>query len=120
MAQLFGRARVTVDGQQLLVDNDAKLNLGGVNRNTVKGTAVYGYAEETMEATVECSVFVDGTTDLDALNATSDATIQFACDTGQQYVLAHAWLTKPVEAASAKDGGKVKLSFAASSAERVA
>ena len=119
MAKMFGKAKVSVDGQQLLVAQDAKLNLGGVKRNTVKGTEVYGYAEEPQEAMVECNVYIDSSIDLDALNATTDATIMFSCDTGQVYVLAHAWLESPVEAASANNGGKTALKFASAQAQRV-
>lgn len=118
MAKMFGKAKVSSDGQQLLVSEDSKLNLGGNKRNVVKGTEVYGYAEETMEATVDCNVFIDGNTDLDALNNTTDATIMFTCDTGQSYVLAHAWLETPVEASAATSGGKTALKFVSAKAQR--
>jgi len=120
MAKMFGKAEVSVDGRRLLVDDSSKLNLGGVKRNAVKGTEVYGYAEETAEASVEVSIYVDGTVDLGALNNTSDATITFKADSGQCYVLAHAWLESPVEAAAATNGGKTSLKFVAPKAERVA
>jgi post-segregation antitoxin (ccd killing protein) len=119
MAKMFGKAKVTVDGQLLLTAEDAKLNLGGNKRNVVKGNQVYGYAEETMEATVECNVFIDASLNLDTLNNTTDATIMFQCDSGQTYALAHAWLESPVEAAAANSGGKTALKFAAPSAEQV-
>lgn len=119
MAKMFGKATVSVNGQQLLVAESSKLNLGGVKRATVKGNGVYGYAEETMEATVECEVYVDSTLNLDLLNNMADGTVQFSCDTGQVYVLPHAWMVDPVEASAANNGGKVKVKFAAAQAEQV-
>lgn len=119
MAKMFGKATISVDGQQLLVSEDSKLNLGGVKRNTVKGNGVYGYAEEAMEATVEAHAYIDSTASLDLWNGISDATILFQCDTGQTYVLPHAWLADPVEATAANNGGKATLKFAAASAEAV-
>lgn len=119
MAKMFGKAKVLNDGKQLLVDDSSKLNLGGVKRNTVKGPEVYGYAEEAMEASVEVNVFIGADTDLDALNNISDATIMFQADSGQNYVLAHAWLESPVEASAATSGGKTTLKFIAPKAEKV-
>lgn len=119
MAKMFGQATVTVNGQQLLVAEGAKLNLGGVKRNTVKGNSVYGYAVEAAEATVECDVHPDSTFDFDLLNNMSDGTVQFTCDTGQTYVLPHAWVAEPLDATSANNGGKSKIKFAAATAEQV-
>lgn len=119
MAKMFGKAKVLSDGQQLLVDDSSKLNLGGNKRNVVKGNEVYGFAEEAMEASVEVNVFIGANTDLDALNAINDATIMFQADSGQSYVLAHAWLESPVEASAATSGGKTALKFVAPKAEKV-
>lgn len=119
MAKMFGKAEVKVDGQALFVDESSKLMTGGVKRNTVKGDSVYGYAEETMEASVELNVFIGANTDIDAINAMDDVTVMFKCDTGQTYALAHAWLESPVEPAAATSGGKTPLKFVAPKAERV-
>jgi hypothetical protein len=120
MAKMFGKAEVSSDGQRLLVDDASKLNLGGVKRNTVKGTEVYGYAEEAQESSVEVNVFIGADTDLDAINNTTDATITFKCDSGQCWVLPHAWLESPVEAGAKNTGGQAQLKFVAAKAERVA
>lgn len=113
MSKLFGKAQVAVDGQQLLVNQDAKLNLGGVARNVVKGNKVYGFSEEAMESTVDISVYIDANTNLDVLNNISDSTITFKADTGQTYVLAHAFLITPVELGANAKGGTATLKFAA-------
>lgn len=119
MSKLFGRATVRIDGRELIKKQDGKLNLGGVNRNVVKGNEVYGYSEEPMEASIEINHFIAAGTDLDALNTASDITALFECDSGQQYVLAHAWLEAPVEIDEATDGGSTALKFVAPKAERV-
>ncbi|MGH8426382.1 MAG: phage tail tube protein [Gammaproteobacteria bacterium] len=117
--KLFGRAVVAYDGNQLRVDKGAKLNTGGIKRNTVVGMQVEGFAEEAVEASVEVSIFMDASTDLDALNAAEDVTVLFTADSGQQYVLSHAWLAEPTEATAATDGGKVPLKFCSASAEKL-
>lgn len=119
MAKLFGKAKVAVDGQYLLVDQDAKLNLGGVSRNVVKGNDVYGYSEEAMEATIDISFYLDANTNLDTLNNISDSTVTFQADTGQTYVLAHAFRTQPVELGANAKGGKATLKLAAPTAVQV-
>lgn len=119
MAKMFGKATVKVDGQAMLVDDASKLMTGGNKRNVVKGTEVYGYAEEAMEASVDINVFIDANTDLDAINAMADVTVMFQCDSGQTYVLPHAWLESPVEPGAANNGGKTQLKFLAAKAERV-
>lgn len=119
MAKMFGKANVKVDGQVMLVDDASKLMTGGNKRNVVKGTDVYGYAEETVEASVDLNVFIGSDTDLDAINNMTDVTVMFQCDSGQTYVLPHAWLESPVEAGAANNGGKTPLKFVAAKAERV-
>ncbi len=117
--KLFGKATVRIDGQELIKAQDASFDLGGVQRNTVKGNAVYGFAEAAMEASVDINVFVASTTDLDAIASGDDVTVLFSADSGQQYVLAHAWLETPPKLTEATDGGKVPLKYVAPSAEKV-
>lgn len=119
MAKMFGKATVKVDGQTLLTDDASKLMTGGVKRNVVKGNEVHGYAEEAVEASVELNVFIDANTDIDAINNWSDVTVMFQCDTGQTYVLAHAWLEEPLAPAAANTGGKTPLKLVAPKAEPV-
>lgn len=119
MTQMFGKAKVSADGKELLVDDGSKINLGGVRRHTVKGPRVYGFAEEVMEATCDVNVYIDADTDLDELNGMDDVTILFQADTGQKYVMAHAWLTEPVDAAAKTTGGQTPLKFASVEAQQI-
>ena len=109
MSKILGRATVRVNGQELLIDNGAKLNLGGVQRNTVKGTTVHGFVEEAMEPFIECSASVTRGQDLRAFD-TEDATVLFEADTGQAYVIPNAWLESPIEV-TAQEGGRVPLKY---------
>jgi hypothetical protein len=118
MAKVFGKATVKVDGGVLLIDNGAKLNLGGVTRKTVKGTEVHGYAEEAMESSVEVAMTVTPQTSLQALADIDDASVTFEADTGQVYILNHAWLEAPPEMTGG-DGGKVPLKFVALACEEM-
>lgn len=117
--KLFGKATVKADGQELLVDKGSKLTLGGNKRNTVKGDKVLGYAEEAQEASVEVNHYISKDTDLDALANMDDVTVTFQADSGQTYVLAHAWLENPPEATADANGGKTPLKFVAVKAEKV-
>lgn len=116
--KVLGIATVKVDGDVLLVDNGAKLNVGGVTRKTVKGTAVHGYAEEAMESFVEVTASMHAETRLKKLAAMSDVSVTFEADTGQTYILNHAWLENPPEP-TAGEGGKIPLRFVARSCEEL-
>lgn len=117
--KLFGKATVQVDGRELIKKQDARFNPGGVNRNTVKGNEVYGFAEEAVEATIDINAFIDPTTDLETILAGDDVTILFTADSGQQYVMPHAWLVNPPEVSEGNDGGSMPLKYASAKSEAV-
>lgn len=116
MAKVLGRATVKVDGDVLLIDNGAKFNLGGVTRKIVKGTEVHGFAEESVEPSIEVVATVNGKTSLARWGKIENATVTFEADTGQIWSLANAWLEAPPEV-TAGEGGKVTLKFVAAKAE---
>lgn len=117
--KVLGIATVKVDGDVLLIDNGAKLNPGGVTRTTVKGTEVHGYAEQAMEAFVEVTATMSEQTRLKKIAAMSDVSVTFEADTGQTYILNHAWLENPPET-TAGEGGKIPLRFVAKTCEEMA
>lgn len=110
MAQVIGRATVKYNGKILLTDKGAKLNLGGVNRKAVVGDRVHGYAEEAVEASIDCVISVTKNTNLNEIKAITDATITFEADTGQLWALKNAWSSVPPEI-TAGEGGKVPVKF---------
>lgn len=115
--QVTGRVTITVDGQRLESREGAVLNTGGVEREPVVGdTGVHGFTEKTVAPTVECSVSHKAGTRLTDLNAINNATLVFATDTGVDFVLRGAWLSKP---ADLKSGGEVSLAFSALSCEEL-
>lgn len=60
MSQITGKCIIRLNGSELQSTDDATLNVGGVNREAVVGGGkVYGYKEETVAPTLECSVAHD-------------------------------------------------------------
>lgn len=118
-AAMFGKAKVMADGNELLVDDKSELTLAGFTNHTVKGPRVYGFAQEAQEGKVQMTVYVDANTDFDLINGMTDVTILFQCDSGQAYVLPHAWLVNPVKAKAATNGGTLTLEFASKTTEKI-
>lgn len=109
--QVLGKAYIKANGELLRSETGAKIDLGGVNRNVVKGAAgVHGFAEETMESTVECTIALATGDTLEKFRAMKDVTITFECDTGQVYVVRNAWLAVPPVLTEGQ-GGQVPLKF---------
>ena len=114
--QVTGRVTIFADQKRLLSKEGAKLNTGGVERETVLGDAgVHGYSEKSVAPGIECTISHMGNTSLSELNAMTNVTLNFECDSGAQYVIRNAWLTKPCELSK----GEVSLSFAGISCEEL-
>lgn len=110
MGKLLGRAFIKVDGQELLSKEGAKLELGGIQRNTIVGNRVHGFSEKVVPGAIECEVSVDAQTRLSTLAKAEAVTVLFEADTGQSYVLRNAWLKDP-PVLTANEGGSVPLRF---------
>ena len=117
MAKILGFADVVVNGVTLLSGQDATLDTGGVKRTPVIGNKVHGYREEVVPATVEVSVSIDASYSADTLNNVTDATVNFVADTGQTWMVAHAWNSDPAKI-TAKDG-TAKHTFTGQPAEEI-
>lgn len=116
--QLLGRAFIKVDGALLRSNAGAKIDLGGFVREPVIGNQVHGYAEKVKEASVECEVSLAVGDSLETTRNITDATITFECDTGQVYVVKHAFLMEP-PIITEGEGGKIALKFAGEPAEEM-
>lgn len=92
MSQITGRCWLYIDGALVRSKAGAKLQIGGIERKTVKGAQVWGYAEGVTEPQVEATLADTADLSLTAINAITDATVTFETDTGKQYVLRHAWV----------------------------
>lgn len=117
MAQVLGTAFIKVDGDLLRSNPGAKIDLGGTVRDPVVGAGtVHGYAEKTKEATVECEISLAKGDSLSAIRNATNVTVTFEADTGQNFIVRHAFLTEP-PVVSEGEGGKVPLKFAGMPAE---
>lgn len=117
MAQLLGTAYIKTDGDLLRSNPGAKIDLGGPVRDAVVGAGtVHGYTEKTKEATVECEISLAKGDSLAAIRNITNATVTFECDTGQVFIVRHAFLTEP-PVVSEGEGGKIPLKFAGMPAE---
>lgn len=116
MRKYIGIVTVTVDGETLDSLPGAKLDTGGVSRREVVGDQRIGFAEQRKPASVECEISFSSQTQAERLNKADDATVVFAADTGQRFVLREAWLTEPV-IITGGEGGKVPVKFMADGSE---
>lgn len=111
-----GSAIIRVNGKEYPTDNDGQLDTGGVERETVKGSRVYGFSEKPKEATAEVTVFNCEDVDVMELKNMTNATVEFETDVGQTYLLANAWT---VDSGTLSADGKIKLKLAAIECKRV-
>lgn len=111
-AQTLGIAIVKVDGQALRSEPGASIDIGGFARTEVMGDQPgdVGYAQKNAPSQVDCVLMMDSSTSLAAIAGWSDVTVQFDADTGQSYVVNHAFLSNTPKA-TAGQGGKVQLTF---------
>lgn len=97
MAQITGIVYVKVDGALQRSKEGAKIMLGGKERTAQVGHKVYGYAEKVVPATVEFTLAHVGGDDLIALQNKVDSNLEFITDTGDTFLVANAFSTKPAE-----------------------
>jgi len=115
MAQVTGIVYVKVDGELQRSKEGAKLTLGGKERTAQVGHSVYGYSEKVVPSMVEFVLAHVGGDDLIGLQNKVDSTIEFETDTGDTYVVANAFSTKPAEITGGE--GDVAMEFQGDPAE---
>jgi hypothetical protein len=116
--QITGKATVKVDGEELLADVDATLNVGGVSRQAVMGPhGVQGFQESPEAPALSTTVRHTAKTDLIALGKITGATVLFETDTGDTYMLRRAFVTDTIELGSGN--GNVRLNWGAFGVERI-
>jgi hypothetical protein len=119
MAMTHSRAFIKADGKLLETLPKPKLGLGGQKREPVIGdNGVLGYKEAIEPGTVECQISLKQGTSLAELKRITDATITYEADTGQTYVIRHAFVTDTLMV-TAGDGGVVDVKFAGDPAEEM-
>ena len=107
MAKTFGKATITINGEFQDSFQGVTFNPGGTKRNPVKGAHTTNYSEEEQEAKLEFEASITQGTSIKTLDL-GDATIQIKMDTGQTYVMNHAFRTDPPDL---PDTGKSKYTF---------
>ncbi len=115
MAQVTGIVFVKIDGELQRSKEGAKLILGGKERTAQTGYKVYGFSEKVVPATVEFTLAHVGGDDLEGLQNKVDSTIEFETDTGDTYLVANAFSTKPAELTGGE--GDVALEYMGDPAE---
>lgn len=117
--QFLGRVYIRVNGQTIpSLPGSAKLNPGGVERTPVVGDYGFlGFTEKPVHGEIECDIAVSASTDLAALNDTTNASITFEADSGQVWIMRGAALAAPVNIQSGD--GKAQVKFIGSEIEQV-
>ena len=111
----WGRSKLRINGVTIDCEGKSSLELGGVKRNAVQADYRTGlFNEEDMDSKIECSALVTAGVSLKAFD-TDDATITFEADTGQTYVIRHAYLSEPPSVSE----GKAKLVYMGPAAEEL-
>jgi len=112
MAQITGKVRVRVDGEELKTVGNGSGTTGGVNRSVVKGGGrVHGYTEEVQEPTVSFTVAHQKGVSVRRLANLTGATVLIETDTGERFIYRDAWTTEPPELNH--DNGEISVSMAA-------
>ena len=115
MAQLVGRAKITVNGTFVDTFKGVTFNPGGAKRNPQVTAFKVHYSEELAPATLEIEKAVNKGDSIKTLDLAS-GTIIIEFDTGQTYVMKNAFRLDP---ADITDDGKSKVSFNSDPAEEI-
>ena len=92
MAKVWGQVRIKVDGRAYETEGKSSLEMGGVSREPVQADFIAGhFSESTVGSKLETSVLLTRGVSLAELNAIDDATVTMEADTGQTYVINHAF-----------------------------
>jgi len=115
--KVWGQSRIKVDGRVYDTEGKSTLELGGIARDAVEADFEAGhFTEKTVPGKIECSVLVTAGISLGELQAIDDATVTMEADTGQTYVIRHAYVSETVSVSE----GKAKLVFMGPPAEEMA
>lgn len=108
MAQVFGRAFITVAGKRYNTKEGASLKFGGISREAVVGDAgMAGYQEKLEAPQVECTIIHTPDISLKEIQDIKNAVISFDTDNGKSFILTGGFCTAPPELS--RDG--VKAAF---------
>lgn len=108
--RVVGRAKVKIDGALLPTAGDTVLTPGGVMREGVEGDYEAGaFRESTKPSKIEFSVLAKASFDPIAFGKHEDVTVDVQYDTGQHFVIRHAWAETAPDMSSSDGKGKCAL-----------
>jgi hypothetical protein len=114
--KVWGQSRIKVGGVTFETEGKSSLEPGGPEREEQEADFTAGFfSEKTSGAKLECSVLLTAGVSLVSLQAIDDATVTMEADTGQTYVIPHAYVAGKVSASE----GKAKLVFQGPPAEEM-
>ena len=101
--KVWGQSRIKVDGRVFDTEGKSSLEVGGINREPVEADFRAGmFTEKAAGSKLTCSILLVAGVSLKGLQAIDDATITMEADTGQTYVINHAWCGNAVSASEGK------------------
>jgi hypothetical protein len=119
--QVAGIVIIKINGQSLRSEPGASHDTGGVSRTEVVGDQEddVAFAQKRQPSQTDCVLMYDADTSLSIINGWSDVTLNFEVDTGQLYVVNHAFCTNTPKITGGQ-GGKVALTFKGPPSQEVA
>lgn len=102
--QIAGRVTIQRDGQTLRSAPGADIDLGGIKRDGQADDHNVNYTESLTPAVVTCKVNLAQGESVEALRNMTDATVTFALDIGQTYIVQHAFTTNTLKLTAGQNG----------------
>lgn len=116
--RVAGQAKVKIDGDVLDTDGTSTLDLGGPNREAVKGDYQAGsFRESTEPSQLETTILVKAGTSLAALRLIDNATVTLEDDVGHTFIMRNAYVMK-VDSYNVSEG-KAKVTMGGPPAEEL-
>lgn len=116
--QVFGKVKVSLNGDILRSKPEASLNLGLVKRTAVPNSlGRVDYKEEHTNSEVKCTLLHVADTELADIEAMTNVNLQFIGDNGVTYMIPDAFFA---EAGTLNQDGEIEITFQGSKASRSA
>ena len=116
--KLVGKAYIKYDGNKLRTKTGATIDIGGQQRTPVVGNQLDGYTEEAKPSEIDCVISLGAGESLETIRNITDATVTFECDTGQSYMVRHAFLSDTLKVTGG-EGGNIPLKLIGPLAEEI-
>ena len=105
MPKSIGIVKVKIDGKLLNSKPGASIDIGGATRSAVEADQPGFFSESQKPSRIECDMVVDKDFSADELRRAEDITATFEADTGQTWVVNHAYVVDPPVITGGNNGG---------------